>query len=153
VVIAVFLLAKTPSIVIACVVTIFLLMCHPILVLAPMLTTRKWVRPVGMTFLALSCFGLAVNVWPDTEPISDLATDQSVIQRPYTVGLGANLNLDYFKTTTNIRSRGKYLTEITFMEDSLLGGMSTTPKSSFGQSFESMFRQLRTQQMFLSLRV
>jgi hypothetical protein len=96
VVIALFLVPKTPGIVAISVCLIFALMCHPILVLASKTSRAKWVNVVGIGVLAVSCLAFAEYVWPDTEPISDLAIDQTVIQQPYAVGQGPNLNLDYF---------------------------------------------------------
>jgi hypothetical protein len=106
VVIALFLVPKTPAIVAVSVCLIFALMCHPILEFASKISRAKWVKGVGIGVLAVLSLAFAQYVWPDTEPISDLAIDQSVIQQPYVVGQGANLNLDYFNYSAHT-IRGK----------------------------------------------
>jgi cytochrome bd-type quinol oxidase subunit 2 len=84
--IGVFLAPKTPGVVISCVSLMFLLMCHPVLILLPRLNRGKWLRIVGIAILAIVCVTFGAYVWPDTEPISDLTLDQAIVQQPYVVG-------------------------------------------------------------------
>ncbi len=96
VVVALFLVPKTPGVVVFSMVLIFVLMCHPVLVLLPKLTKRIWPTVMGMMALVIASLVLAAYAWPDTEPVSDLALDEEVIHQPYVIGEAPSVNLQLF---------------------------------------------------------
>jgi hypothetical protein len=136
VIIALFLVPKTTGVVVLSVAVIFVLMCYPIFVFAPKLSKSKWMKRAGVTILVIACVGLADYAWPDTEPTSDLAIDQMIIQQPYAVGTPPNLNVDYFNYNVHT-IKGKIFNGI-----HISGGFSSLEDEHNAEEYEwGQFRQ------------